>query len=142
MRYQNLFLTFAVLVCWLFSAVSLGNADCLAEDDEAYTLYVYGDTDARVLLDQKCQTATGESQMDKVLSKAECKCYDKKVSDVLSRLLSSGGPVAVTTRKVTGVYAGITCSAALEKCTSACQETAKALPKACAAVQTAGVSSN
>ena len=120
---------------------ALAQDGCPSVVDDSYTLYVYADSDAKVLLDQKCETPNGDSQLEKTLSDAiECRCYDKKVSDVLQKLISGGGPIAVTTRKLMSIGAGVTCKVALLQCEQACVKAAKAAPEPCAAVQTAGIS--
>lgn len=111
----------------LFSSVMGFAKGCT--DDDRYTLYFYADSDAKVLRDQqRCPSSTeatsGESKTpsDMLVSQMECRCYEMKYQDVLKKLGEGRSPVAVSTKKLSMVFEGITCRAALDECEKACQE--------------------
>lgn len=102
----------------LFSSVMGFAKGC--SDDDRYTLYFYADSDARVLRDQqRCpdstDAATGVSQM-------ECRCYEMRYQDVVKKLGDGMSPVAVSTKKLSMVFEGVSCRTALSECEKACRE--------------------
>jgi len=128
------------IVAILFFGATLSAQDSCPADENTFVMYVYEDSDARVLLDQRCE-AGGESYLNKVLETAECRCYDKKFSDVVRTLGENAGPIAVTTRKLKNFASGGTCGEALARCEQACIEAASA-SESCSSIRTAGVSNH
>lgn len=116
-----------------FAMVSMAEPKC-GDEDELYTVYFYGASDANMLKEQRCETST-----DKTVEAAECRCYNMKYQDVVTKLGDGSGPVAVTARKLTNVSGGVTCRSALEKCEKACQTHSKTPDSGCPNLENAGV---
>ncbi len=101
-------------IVFSLGAPAYGQQTCQAVDENAYTIYVYGDS--------------------------ECRCYDSTFTDVIQRLTHSDGPVPVNERPLEGVIpSAITCQSALKKCQAACVQAAKRAPQPCATIQHAGI---
>src|SRR4051794_35092038 len=109
-----LFLTALTITCSAH-ATSPQEA-CESGTEENFTQYFYEDSDARVLLDQRCETPTAEQLSDKAAGEGDCLCYDKNVTEILQQLMTGRGPVAVFTHRLMNVARGKNCRDALHTC--------------------------
>lgn len=138
MSFLKFYRVFVVLsFSLLFVTVAALAEEC--RDDESYTVYFYGDSDAKVLKEQRCESTTGESKLSSIITKGVCHCYNMGPQDVLAKLNASNGPIAVTTKKVDYVARNISCQTALERCEKACQNEAKNQAKNCGQLSYAGI---
>lgn len=125
-------------IALLFSISGLADTTCAKLDESVFTLYVYGDSDARTLMSQRCAEArTAASQGENM----ECHCYDRALGSLLNLVAKSEGPIPLVTKKLSTMSAS-TCQEALQKCEQACQETAKSLPKPCSDLKYGGITFN
>lgn len=108
-------------------------------DDNAFVTYFYEVDDAKILQNQRCE---GDSAgvPERVINSAECRCYSMKYQEVVTKLGTHNGPVAVATRKLSTISGSNTCRVALEACEKACSAQAQSAAPGCESTSVAGIS--